>query len=404
VSTGNGVQGSLEALRERNRLLVVDTLRRHGTLTRSELARHTGLSRTTVASLLADLQARGLVVEPPRGGSTGTRGRPPSRLRLDPSAGGALGIDFGHRHVRTAVADLSSTVLAEAAVPVDVDNDADAALEVSADLVERVLDEAQLDRCRIIGAGMGLPGPFDRSRGLIHSASILPGWAGRDPAQELAQRLDVQVEVDNDANLGALGELMFGAGRGLSDAVYVKLATGIGAGLILGGRVYRGSTGIAGELGHVQVQRDGPVCACGGRGCLQMVAGLPALVAHAREVHGPELTNQRFLELVHSGDFGARRIVGDAGRAVGRVLADLCNLVNPQAVIVGGELSVAGEPLLAGIRESIDRHALPDVARAVEVKAAVLGERAEVLGALVLVIGDTERLRSAGLAALSDIG
>ena len=404
MSTGNGVHGSLEALRERNRLLVVDTLRRHGTLTRSELARHTGLSRTTVASLLADLQSRGLVVEPPRGRSTGTRGRPPSLLRLDPSAGGALGIDFGHRHVRTAVADLSSTVLAEASAPVDVDNDADAALEISAELVEHVLEGAHLDRPRIIGAGMGLPGPFDRNRGLIHSTAILPGWAGRDPAVELARRIDVQVEVDNDANLGALAELMFGAGQGLSDAVYVKLATGIGAGFILGGRIYRGSTGIAGELGHVQVQPGGPVCACGGRGCLQTVAALPALLALAREVQGPELTAQGLIELVHAGDAGARRIVGDAGRAVGRVLADLCNLVNPQAIIVGGELSMAGEPLLAGMRESIDRHALPDIAKAVEVKAAVLGERAEVLGALALVIGDTERLRSAGLAALSDVG
>ncbi|MDX6486543.1 MAG: hypothetical protein QOF43_1696, partial [Gaiellaceae bacterium] len=189
--------------------------------------------------------------------------------------------------------------------------------------------------------------------------------------------------------------------RGISDAIYVKMSTGIGAGLIFGGRLHRGATGIAGELGHVQVQPDGIACNCGGRGCLQTVAGVPGLLAAARGAHGPDLQLAGLIELVRDGDFGARRIVGEAGRAIGRVLADLCNHVNPEAIIVGGDLSAAGEPLLAGIREAIDRHALPGAAEAVRVKAAVLGDRAEVLGALALVIADTQRLRSAGLAAFS---
>lgn len=396
------VDGSLEALRERNRLRLIDALRRTGTATRSELVRTTGLSRTTIATLLADLQARGLVVETADpNGRAGARGRPPALLRLDPSAGAALGVDFGHRHVRVAVADLSSTLLAEASEPAEVDTQADQVLDLAAGLVERVLAEAGVARDRVVGAGMGLPGPFDRTRQMINSATILPGWVGRDPAAELEARIGVHVEVDNDANLGALGEHRFGAGRGLTDAVYIKLATGIGSGLILRGALHRGATGIAGELGHVQVQSDGVVCNCGGRGCLQTVAAVPTLLDAARAAHGPELTLPGLLELVAQGDFGARRIVGEAGRAVGRVLSDLCNLVNPEAIIVGGDLSAVGEPLLAGIREAIDRHALPGAAEAVQVKAATLGERAEVLGALALVIADTERLRSAGLASLA---
>ena len=394
--------GSLEALRERNRMRVIDALRRSGIATRSELAHSTGLSRTTIATLLGDLQARGLVVETADGdGRPGGRGRPPALLRLDPSAGAAVGVDFGHTHVRVAVADLSSTLLAERMAPIDVDGDADGALDLAGDLVYRVLAEAGVSRSRVVGAGMGLPGPFDRRRRMINSATILPGWVGRDPAAELEARLGLQVEVDNDANLGALGEHRFGAGRGVSDAVYVKLATGIGSGLILRGALHRGATGIAGELGHVQVQPDGVVCNCGGRGCLQTVAAVPSLLGAARAAHGPELTLQGLVELVAKGDFGVRRIVGEAGRAVGRVLSDLCNLVNPEAIIVGGDLSAAGEPLLAGIREAIDRHALPGAAEAVDVRAATLGERAEVLGALALVIADTERLRSAGLASLA---
>jgi predicted NBD/HSP70 family sugar kinase len=382
-----------------NRLRVLDALRRSGTASRSDLARITGLSRTTVASLVAGLSSAGIVVEDAPPGPTG-RGRPSGVLRLDLAVGVVVGIHFDHRRLRVGVADLASTVLAERDVPLDVDHEADEALDAAVELVEAVLEEAGVDRAKVVGVGAALSAPVQRD-GTVGNPRILPSWIGINAREELSRRLGLEANVDNDANLGALAELTFGAGRGLTDAVYVKLSTGIGAGLVLDGRIYRGSTGIAGELGHVQVQPDGPVCACGGRGCLQTVAAIPALLALAREVHGHDLTAQGLFEHVHAGDFGARRIVGEAGRAVGRVLADLCNLVNPQAIIVGGDLSAAGEPLLAGIRESIERRALPDAAKAVEVKAAVLGDRAQVLGALALVIGDTERLRSAGLAALS---
>src|SRR5436190_1381223 len=253
-------------------------------------------------------------------------------------------------------------------------------------------------------ARVATAGRVGRRRRTVSSSSILPGWVAIDARAELAQRIEVEVEVDNDANLGALGELTFGAARGLADVVYVKIATGIGAGLILDGSLRRGATGIAGELGHVQVNFDGVVCNCGGRGCLQTLASTESLLAAARAAHGPELTLAGLIELVNAGDFGSRRLVGEAGRAVGAVLADLCNHVNPEAIVVGGDLSGAGEPLLAGIREAIDRRALPGAAQAVTVMAGELGERAEVLGALTLVIADTDRLRSRGLAALSGAG
>ncbi|HEY6031534.1 MAG TPA: ROK family protein, partial [Gaiellaceae bacterium] len=210
------------------------------------------------------------------------------------------------------------------------------------------------------------------------------------------------VEMDNDANVGALGEVAYGAGRGLQDVVYVKVATGLGAGLVLGGRLHTGSIGIAGEIGHVTVDPDGALCACGNRGCLQTVAAAPHLLAQLRVAHRGEVTLRDLLDLVAAGDWAARRAVADSGRAIGRVLGDICNCLNPQAIIVGGELSAAGEPLLAGIREGIDRHALPSAAEAVEVRPGMLGDRAEVLGALSLVIADSERLRSVGLAALHE--
>jgi predicted NBD/HSP70 family sugar kinase len=392
---------SFGTTRELNRLRVVDALRRAGTASRSDLARTTGLSRTTVASLVSDLQSRGLIVEQDseRPRRTGP-GRPPVLLRLDAAAGSALGIDFGHRHVRVAVADLSSSVLAERFLELDVDDAPEESLDAAAELVAEVLADAGVDRSRVIGAGMALAAPIDRHKGVLGS-TVLPGWAGIQAGEELSRRLEIPVELDNDANLGALAEVSFGAGRGLADVVYVMMSAGIGAGLVLGGRLYHGASGTAGELGHVQIRPDGAVCRCGSRGCLETVAGTGPLLSLLRPTHGAELTLHALLELVVDGDLPARRVVNDAGRAVGRALADLCNYLNPAAVIVGGDLSLAGDSLLDGIREAIDRYALPGAAAAVEVRAAVLGERAEVLGALALVIADTERLRTAGLAPLA---
>jgi predicted NBD/HSP70 family sugar kinase len=392
--------GTFGTLRELNRLRVVDALRRAGTASRTELARMTGISRSTVATLVSDLQARGLIVEQADApAAPAGRGRPPVLLRLDAAAGSALGIDFGHRHVRVAVADLSSTVLAERFVEIDVDSAPEDALDAAAELAEGVLADASVERTRVIGAGMALSAPIDRRKGVVGS-TVLPNWAGIQAGEELSRRLEIPVELDNDANLGALAEVSFGAGRGFADVVYVMMSSGVGAGLVLGGRLYHGANGIAGELGHIQVRPEGAVCRCGSRGCLETVASTGALLSLLRPTHGPDLTLRGMLDLVAEGDLAARRVVNDAGRAVGRAVADLCNFLNPAAIIVGGELSVTGDPLLDGVREAVDRYSLPGAAEAVEVRAGILGERAEVLGALAVVIADTARLRSAGLAPI----
>jgi predicted NBD/HSP70 family sugar kinase len=393
--------GTFGSTRELNRLRVVDALRRAGTASRTDLARLTGLSRTTVASLVSDLQERGLIVE--QTSEPAGRGRPPVLLRLDAAAGSALGIDFGHRHVRVAVADLASTVLAERFLELDVDEAPEESLDAAAELAAEALGEAGVDRARVIGAGVALAAPIDSHKGVMGS-TVLPGWAGVQAGEELSRRLEIPVELDNDANLGALAEVSFGSGRGLDDVVYVMMSAGIGSGLVLGGRLYHGASGLAGELGHIQVLPEGAVCRCGSRGCLETVAATGPLLSLLRPTHGADLTLHGLLELVADGDLPARRVVADAGRAVGRAMADLCNYLNPAAIVVGGDLSPAGEPLLDGIREAIDRYALPGAAAAVEVRAGVLAERAEVLGALALVIADTARLRTAGLVPLGARG
>ncbi len=344
--------GSLEALRERNRHRVVDALRHLGVASRADISRATGLSRSTVSSLVADLQGDGFVVERVNGDDDRDRGtgRPGVLLALDRAAGAALAIDFGHRHVRVAVADLSSTVLAERHRPVDVDASAPDAFDAAAELATEVLDEAGVDADHLLAVGMGVPGPVDRATGAVGSSSILPGWAGLRPAEELERRLGVTIEVDNDANLGALAEIAAGDARGVEDLVYVKVSSGIGAGLVLGGRLHRGASGIAGEIGHSQVEPGGAVCRCGNRGCLETVAAAPAVLDLLRPSYGDALDVPGVLRLAQDGDRGARRVLGDAGRAIGRALALVCNSLNPAAIVVGGELGGSARPLIDGVR------------------------------------------------------
>ncbi|MBW3608910.1 MAG: ROK family protein, partial [Actinobacteria bacterium] len=343
-------------------------------------------SRSTVSSLVSELQSDGLLVEHEEHGAAHGEhgGRPPILLSFDASAGAALGVDFGHSHLRVAVADLSSTILAERAVPLDTDHAAHEGLDVALELIEEVLGEADVDRSRLIGAGLGLPGPIDQADGVIGSSAILPGWVGVAAAEELRRRLDVPVSVDNDANLGALAEVALGAGIGARDAIYMMVSGGVGAGLILGGDLYRGTGGTAGELGHVLVDETGPICRCGNRGCLEMMAGGRAIIDLLRPSHGDDLTLDEVIALVDEGDSGARRAIADAGRVLGRSVAAIVNAFNPELVIVGGKLSAAGDVLLDPLREAVHRYAIPSAAEEVRITRGVLGDRAEVLGALEL--------------------
>src|SRR5829696_3096429 len=264
------------SLRERNRVRVVDALRRTGPAPRAAIAAASGLSRATVSSLVAELTDAGILLE--RRDPSHRTGRPPTVLALDPGAGAALGVDFGHRHLRVALADLNADVRAERRVDLDHDVTGEA-LATAAELVEDLIAEADVPRDALLGCGMGLPGPIDRQTGTVGSSVILPGWAGRQGAAELSERIGLPVAVDNDANLGALAEMTYGAARGAEDLIYLKIASGVGAGLVLGGRLHHGARGLAGELGHVHVDPAGPVCRCGKRGCLETVAAGQALLS-----------------------------------------------------------------------------------------------------------------------------
>jgi predicted NBD/HSP70 family sugar kinase len=378
--------GALADLREANRLRIVDELRRRGNATRGELSAATGLSRTTVTTLVAEMQARGLVVEDGAAREDDARpGRPAALLRLEEAAGAALGVDFGHSHVRVAVADLACTVLAERCIPFAVARDAPAALDAAARLAGATLRAAGVSPGQVIGAGMGLPGPLNPRTGTVSPSSILGGWVGVRPAEELAARLGVPVALDNDANLGALAEMFLGAGRGVENLVYLKVSSGIGAGIIAGGRLHHGATGLAGEIGHVQLRPDGAVCRCGSRGCLETEVSTRHLLELLRPVYEGELDLPGLLALDAAAEPAVRRVLTDAGHTVGRVLAGVCTTLNPGIVVVGGSLG-ASPTLVAAIRTGIDRYAHPEAAASCEVVSGRFGGRAELMGALALAI------------------
>src|SRR5215213_2408881 len=371
-------------------------------MTRTALAQATGLLRTTVATLLSELLDQGMVSESSGDGADERRsaGRPATVVRLDRSVGVLVGIDVGARHVAVAVGDLAHRVMAERWEDLPQGHSAAVGIDRVATLVGELLGEAGVERGDVIGAAMGLPGPISQPDGTVASPNILPGWTGMRVADEMSERLGMTVFVENDANLDALAESVWGAGRGFAQMAYIKAASGIGAGIVHDGRLFRGTSGTAGEIGHTTVAEDGPICRCGNRGCLELYAGGVAILAALRQSHADIETLEQVVSLAHDNHPACTRVLADAGSHVGVAIANLVNLLNPARVVVGGELSQAGETLLAPMRIAAERSAVPAAVEAVEIVPGVLGQRAEVLGGLALVLLESWRFGADELTAV----
>jgi predicted NBD/HSP70 family sugar kinase len=377
------------SLRQLNRFRVIETLYRHPATSRAELARRTGLSRPTVSALVEELGRAGVVEEHDdlEGLRPRNTGRPPILLSLVAEAAFAIGLDFGHRHIRVAICDLAGHVISDDWSPAQVDHAPIVSLDLAQELVREALRNSGVDQNRLLGVGMGLAAPINKATGELEANGILPGWHGIRPAVEMEERLGLPVVLENDANVGALGEKMFGAAGGVDDLIYVRLSAGIGAGLIFNGRPYQGFCGVAGEIGHVLADERGLICRCGNRGCLETVASPVAVAELLERSTGEPVSVAQLLQLVDEDDRGACRAVADA--AVGRVLATIVNLLNPELVVVGGDLAQAGEVILDPIRAAIARHSVPAAANAVRVAGGTLGDRAEVLGAVGLILAQS---------------
>ncbi|HEX6714565.1 MAG TPA: ROK family transcriptional regulator [Thermoleophilaceae bacterium] len=377
-------EGVTRVRRSASRDEVVRALRRHGALSRPALSVHTGLSRATVAGVIGELIDDGTVVEL-TAEPDGRAGRPAAVVRLGRQAGAVVGVDIDRQHVRVAVADLGHQILAERVAPADAEaRDPEHGLATAELLIDEVLADADVGRAEVQAVGVGIPGPVTAT-GELGSSTILPGWSGVRAEQRIGERLGLPVLVDNDANLGALGEWTAGAARSRANCAYIKASAGVGCGLILGGAPFRGAGGTAGELGHTIVDPSGAICRCGNRGCLETIVGTGALLALLEPAYGP-LTLAEAIDRALAGDPACGRAIADAGAAIGAAAANLCNLINPELVVVGGDLAPAGELLLRPLREALRGAAIKSAGVDAEVVGGTLGDRAELLGAVALAL------------------
>nr|WP_247829297.1 ROK family transcriptional regulator [Arthrobacter antioxidans] len=353
--------------------------------TRAELAQITGLARSTVAARVDILMGLGLVS--PLGGAASTGGRPPSLFALNPSARVVIGADLGATHAVVILTDLAGEELARERQDISIADGPDAVLGWLVSAIDRLLRSADRGAGDLAAIGIGLPGPVEHDSGRPINPPIMPGWDRFDVPGLVRASFDVPVLVDNDVNIMALGD-QSSNWPDVGDLMFIKVATGIGAGIISGGVLQRGAQGTAGDLGHVRVAAGGDTpCRCGNTGCLEAVASGPALAA---ALGGPARTgltgSQDVIDLVRSGDATALQAIRQAGRDIGDVVAMCVNLINPSVVVIGGSLAQAGEHLLAGIREVVYTRSLPLATEHLRIVPSVSGQSAGVAGAAVLAI------------------
>lgn len=379
-------------LRRLGRTRILQALFDAGELARPELIQRTGLSPATVTSVIDDLIGEDLVCRAAAASPEARLGRPPLTFGLRPEAGYAFGVDIGHDHVRTILCDLRGDRVWEDSASMDVDDLSGESLATAAAAIDRALRTTKTPRSAVFGVGLGIACPVERDTGRLRAQGIMPAWVGLAPGEELAARTGLAVRVINDANACVLAERRYGAARGCADVVYLRLSSGIGAGVVSDGRTLLGRDGLAGELGHITVDPAGAVCRCGSRGCLETVASPTAIAALLSRSWHRQVGTAELIELVAAGDRGAVRVVEDAGEAVGRTLATTVMTLDPALIVIGGELAAVGEVLLDPVRRALRRHAVAAQQGTPEVVTGTLGDTAGARGAAALILTDAPLL------------
>jgi predicted NBD/HSP70 family sugar kinase len=362
---------------------VLGLIREAGTITRGDLIVRSGLGRSTVAQRVDALLAGNLVREV---GGPSTGGRPASSLVFNPDAGVVLAADLGVTHSRVALTDLDGEVLAELRADVAIADGPERVLSWVEDRLQDLLAQTGRPAGALRGIGMGVPGPVEFATGRPVSPPIMPGWDAFPIPERLQQRHPVPVLVDNDVNIMALGE--FERTWPEHDHLfYVKVGTGIGCGIVTTRRIYRGAQGAAGDIGHVRLAgHDDVVCECGNVGCLEAVAGGRALARSLTGAGVPAANSRDVVEAVRAHNREAVHLVRQAGRDLGEVLASLVNALNPEIIVIGGDVADAHEQLFAGIREVVYQRSTPLATRHLQLVRSSLGDRAGIAGAAVMAI------------------
>ncbi|WP_432936864.1 ROK family transcriptional regulator [Kribbella sp. CA-253562] len=370
--------GPLRLLRETHEERVLAALRTQGAMTRAQLAERTGLSRATLSSIVQDLLATDAVTETAVDGAARGRGRPVTLLTLNAAGGLALGMDLGHRRIQVTVANVAHEIVGSAGIACSERTPWARRLELALELVDSLATAHHLSLAALAGIGVGVVGPVSETGGHRQPSRAARIGLVRDG---LTDRFGLPVYVDNNTRLAALAEAIWGAGAGLQNVLYLRLSYGVGGGLVLGGHLFSGAGGAAGELGHVSVDRDGPRCRCGGHGCLERYVSLAAVLEQCGVRRFDEV-----LRRLSDGDESVRRIIATAGTRIGAVLAAACNTVNPETVVIGGELAAAGNNLLEPIRAAVHQYAHSQVRQGLQIAPATLGNDDAARGGIALVL------------------
>jgi predicted NBD/HSP70 family sugar kinase len=360
-----------------------------------------GLARSTVSQRVDLLVDRGLLRMGEPAASTG--GRRAETLVFNPLSGTVLAADIGATHYRVALASLSGEILAEDGGEIQIETGPDAVLEHLDERFRALLAQAGRGPEEVRALGVGLPGPVEFATGRPVSPPIMPGWDGYPVGDRLRERFGVPAVIDNDVNIAARGEHQL-VWPHVEHLLFVKVATGIGCGIVASGRLYRGQQGAAGDIGHIRVSgRDDIICECGNTGCLEAVASGRALARHATELGFDARDSRDVVALVAAQELPVIRLVREAGRFLGEVLASVVNALNPSVIVIGGALAEAHQQLFAGLRETIYQRSTPLATQRLEIAPTALGTHAGVHGAIALAIDeamspDTLDLQVVGIA------
>ncbi len=369
--------GSQTSLREANRGRIVDAIKRHGGLTQVELAAATGLSPATVSNIVKELSEQGVLST----SKSMRSGRRAQYVTLAHASGLVCGIHFSQRQLRIALADAAMTVLTEHEMPLARDHRSDNEIRRVGMLLADMLESVSAERDELLSVGVAVSAPMDAASGMVARPGILRGWEGVPIAESIERALNVPVAVDNASNLSASAEHQQGALRGHDDAMFVEVSDGIGSGILINGRLLRGATGSAGELGHTVIVENGPLCRCGNLGCLEAIAGGDAVLDELR-TRLPGLKLADVVVRAMSGDDACVRAIADAGAHIGVAAANAAAMYDPSRIVIGGHLARAGELLLGPIRQVVDRALATRLAPPPEIVAGQLGPRAALVGAI----------------------
>ncbi|HPU75930.1 MAG TPA: ROK family protein [Bacillota bacterium] len=393
-----GKANDTRILKSINVLAALNVIRGTSGLSRADIARATGLTPATVSSVVSILVSAGIVRETGYGESSG--GRPPLLLEFNPDAFYIAGVDLGVSKVITVVTNLEGEVVSRARLEIDAQAGPEAIISRLLDATHAAFADAGEAVAKIAGIGLSVPGLIDPERGLSVFAPNIPGWSNIAIAQRFRSEFGLPCWVENDARAMAIGEAMFGAGRGYQNILCVNAGRGIGAGIIVNGEIYRGKQSGAGELGHMTVDPNGPMCPCGNHGCLEVMAAGPSIAAAAiravssgagtviRDLTGgriEEITAEVVSEAANRGDALAQGFIRESGRYLGIGIANAVNLLSPEIVVIGGGVARAGGILFDEVRKTVQRRAFTTMVNLPPIVPSARGEDASSIGAAALV-------------------